>query len=302
MKVFITGGTGFVGSYLLGRLIQEGHEVSVLSRTPREPSRERERVRYVLGDSTEPGDWQGSVPTHDLLINLAGASIFTYWSEKAKRAILESRVLTTRNLVEAMSRSQREQVLLSGSAVGYYGSSLADTLLDESAPRGEDFLARVAGVWEDEAGKAESYGARVVLCRFGIVMGKGGGALKPMVPIFRGCMGTRLGSGKQWFPWIHIEDLFRAMMFAARKPDISGPVNCAAPNPVRNADLTRTLAKVLGKPVVLPPVPAFLLRLILGEFGAVLLKGQRAYPRKLLEEGFAFEFPLLEGALRDLLA
>ncbi|MBP8646754.1 MAG: TIGR01777 family oxidoreductase, partial [Syntrophobacteraceae bacterium] len=231
----------------------------------------------------------------------AGASIFTYWSEKAKRAVLESRVLTTRNLVEAMSRSQREQVLLSGSAVGYYGSSLADTLLDESAPPGEDFLARVARAWEGEARKAEGYGARVVLCRFGIVMGKGGGALEQMVRIFRAHMGTRLGSGKQWFPWIHIEDLFRAMMFAAGRPDISGPMNCVAPNPVRNADLTKSLAKVLGRPVVLPPVPAFLLRLILGEFGTVLLKGQRAYPGKLLDKGFEFEFPFIEGALRDLL-
>ncbi|HOV85181.1 MAG TPA: TIGR01777 family oxidoreductase [Syntrophobacteraceae bacterium] len=302
MRVFITGGTGFVGTYLVKRLVQEGHEVSVLSRSPGKESGELGRVHYVQGDSTQAGAWQEAVPANDLLINLAGASIFTYWTEKAKNAVLESRIRTTRNLVDALSGAEGKTTLLSASAVGYYGGRLDDTLLTEDSPPGKDFLARVAMAWEAEAGRAEHLGVRVVLCRFGIVMGRGGGALKQMASMFQYFLGSRLGSGKQWFPWIHLEDLYRAMTFLAGRPDISGPVNCVAPNPVRNAELTRTLARVLRKPILLPPAPAVALRLVLGEFGDLLLKGQRAHPQRLLREGFRFEFPLFEEAVRDLLS
>jgi len=301
MKVFITGGTGFVGSTMTKRLVETGHEVSVLTRSGAGRRGVREGISLIEGDPQKRGSWQEKVADHDVIINLAGASIFTLWTSKARRTIMDSRVLTTRNLVDALSSCKKGTVLLSASAVGYYGSYEDDRILDESAPPGDDFLAKVGRKWEAEAGRAEAFGVRVALCRFGIVMGRRGGALARMAPAFRKFMGSPLGSGKQWFPWIHEEDLFRIMLFVSGQKEISGPVNCTAPFPVTNEELTRTLAKVLRRPVLLPAVPGFVLRTLLGEFGDVLLKGQRATPAKLIGAGFEFRFPTLEAALRDLL-
>jgi hypothetical protein len=300
MKIFITGGTGFVGSYFTRRFIQLGHHVTVLTRAVGKHKDTPREVRWVEGDPKNPGRWQESVAGHDVVINLAGKSIFTPWTKKARKSILESRVLTTRNLVDSLSTPAAPKVLLSASAVGYYGSREDDLVLDENTPAGDDFLAEVGTAWENEALRAERFGARVVLCRFGIVMGRNGGALEKMAPAFRYMLGAPLGNGQQWFPWIHEEDLFGAMLFAAEKEALAGAANFTSPNPVRNEELTRTLAEVVHRPLFMPRVPSFVLRTILGEFGDVLLKGQRAVPAKIQSLGFRFKFPTLRGALEDL--
>lgn len=300
MRVFMTGGTGFVGSCLAERFAQAGHEVIVLTRSAAR-SNMPGVTGFVEGDPKKPGPWQEIVRESDVVINLAGVSIFTLWTDKARREIMDSRLLATRNVAEAMRAAKRPMVLLSASAVGYYGGRLDDATLGEDSPAGDDFLAKVARSWEAEARRAESADVRVVLCRFGIVLGRNGGALSKMLPAFKKFMGSPLGTGKQWFPWIHEEDLFRIMLFLGEKSTISGPVNCVAPHPIRNEEMTRVVAKTLRRPIVMPAVPSFVLKKTLGEFGDVLLKGQRAAPAKFLEAGFQFRFPTFQEALRELL-
>lgn len=302
MKIFLTGGTGFVGSYLTRRLAQMGHQLTIVTRSPQKGRAALPgSVTLVQGDPTTPGPWQQSISEHDTIINLAGTSIFTIWTARTRKSILESRILTTRNLVDALAGAKPGTVLLSTSAVGYYGGRSDDKLLDESSPPGNDFLAEVGRRWEAEALRAEEFGVRVILCRFGIVLGRNGGALSKMVPAFKYFLGSPLGSGMQWFPWIHEEDLLRAMLFLCEKEHISGPVNLTAPDPVRNREMTRILAETLHRPVIMPTVPAFVLKAALGEFGQVLLQGQRAVPRRLTEEGFQFQFPTFKDAVTDLI-
>jgi len=300
MKVFITGGTGFVGSSLTKKLTDQGHNVTLLTRRIREDQPVIKGVYLLEGDPAKEGAWQEKVSEHDVLINLAGSSIFSRWTKEEKKIIRESRIRTTENLVNALKeRKGKKTTLLSTSAVGYYGFR-GDEELDESAPPGDDFLASVCKEWEETALKAEDFGVRVLLCRFGIVLGKSGGALGEMLPIFRKGLGARLGSGEQWFSWIHQQDLTRIYLFLMDREDLSGPFNCTAPEPVKNRDLTRILAEVLGKPLFLPAVPGFVIKLIKGEFGSVLLQGQKVFPRKLLKAGFQFEFPGLKMAITDL--
>jgi uncharacterized protein (TIGR01777 family) len=235
----------------------------------------------------------------DVLINLAGASIFSKWTEEHKKAIRESRVNTTRNIVEGIpSQSGRPFTLFSTSAVGYYGFCGDEGLTEESPPWG-DFLARIAVEWEGEALKARDKGARVVITRFGIVLGEKGGALGQMIPLFKKYIGGPIGSGKQWFSWIHIKDLAEAFIFLLNHPEISGPVNLCSPNPVRNRDLARALGKVLHRPSFMP-APGFMVKLILGEFGSVVLEGQRVIPKKLLEKGFVFRYAEIHQALQSI--
>jgi uncharacterized protein len=301
MKVFITGGTGFVGSYATERLASLGHQITVITRSAQKGRDLPAGVTFVEGDPKKPGPWQNVVAEHDVIINLAGTSIFTLWTEKAKRSIIDSRVLTTRNLADAMAQANKEIFLLNASAVGYYGSWEDDRIFDESSPSGDDFAAEVCIEWEREAKRAEGFGARVALCRFGIVMGKGGGALSKMAPAFKYCVGSPLGSGKQWFSWVHLKDLVSAMLFVIDNKAISGPVNFTAPQPVTNEELSKTLARVLNRPILLPKVPGFLMKTLLGEFGSVLLKGQRVIPKVLQQAGFQFRYPTLEATFRDLL-
>jgi uncharacterized protein len=301
MRIFITGGTGFVGSYLTRRFTDFGHEVTVITRSVRSGQALPQGAVFLEGNPGKPGPWQKRVAEHDVIINLAGRSIFSPWTAKVRREILESRVLTTRNVVEALKAGGEGKLLLSTSAVGYYGNSTNDSVLDESSPPGDGFLAEVGKAWEEEARRGEQFGARVVRCRFGIVLGRDGGALETMVPAFRYYLASPLGSGRQWFPWIHLEDIFGIMSFVGEHPNLSGPINCTAPQPVRNREFTEVLAKALKKWVILPAVPAFLLRTLLGEFGSVLLDGQRAFPKRLLDSGYDFRFPTLEQALRDLI-
>jgi uncharacterized protein len=301
MKVFLTGGTGFVGSNLTRRLIALGHEVTVITRSAAKTQTLLPKASFVEGNPTKPGTWQEVVPKHDVIINLAGRSIFTYWTEKARREIIDSRVSITRNVVDALQAAPAGTLLISTSAVGYYGSTMDDRPLDEGSPPGDDFLAEVGKLWEAEAKRAEPFGVRVVTCRFGIILGKNGGALEKMIPAFRYWLGSPLGSGKQWFSWIHLEDLLGIMVFLAENQGLSGAVNATAPHPVRNSELTETLARVLGRPLLLPAVPGFLLRAALGDFGNVLLEGQRVVPQRLLDSGYPFRFATIEEALRDLI-
>jgi uncharacterized protein (TIGR01777 family) len=300
MKIFVTGGTGFVGRNLISRLIGEGHTVTVLSRSEKASDRLPKETSIVQGDPTVGGVWQESVKGQDCIINLAGTSIFSRWTPETKKLIMDSRISTTRNIVDAMEPARgRDVVLFSTSAVGYYGFHGDEELTEESTP-GDDFLARVAAEWENEALRAEENGARVVITRFGIVLGEKGGALGQMISIFRKYLGGPLGSGNQWFSWIHMEDLLRAFLFLMAHHGISGPVNLTSPNPIRNRELAKALGKAMHRPAFLP-APGFMLKLILGEFGSVLLEGQRVIPKKLLDNGYVFAYTEIEGALRSLI-
>lgn len=299
MKILITGGTGFVGTQISSRLIQDRHECTILTRRPRK-SEIQPGIFFLQGDPTEKGPWQEKIQNHDAVINLAGASIFKKWTREHKKAILESRIKTTQNIVEGIPTDPKKPfTLFSASAVGYYGFC-GDNKLIESSPPGDDFLARVTQEWEKEALEAEKKGARVVITRFGIVLGKKGGALGQMIPLFEKFMGGPIGSGKQWFSWIHMKDLCEAFIFLMRNHGIDGPVNICSPNPVRNKELAKSLGKVLKKPWFLP-APGFLVKMVLGEFGSVVLKGQRVIPEKLLSQSFKFQYPDIDKALVDIM-
>lgn len=301
MKIFMTGGTGFVGSALTHKFTGLNHEVTVLTRSSSGAGALPPGASFVEGDPMQAGDWQERAGEHDVFVNLAGASIFKRWTDRYKALLRDSRIHTTRNLVDALSgRPRKATLLLSASAVGYYGFH-ADEELDERSPPGGDFLASLSQEWENEAARAAEFGVRVVLCRFGIVLGKGGGALKQMTPVFRLGLGSPLGSGAQWFSWIHLDDLTDAFTFLMGEEGIAGPVNLTAPHPVTNGELTKSLSQALGKPAFLPGVPGFLIELAMGEFGSVLLQGQRVRPKRLLENGFRFRYPGIEEALRSLL-
>jgi len=248
-----------------------------------------------------PGPWQQKAAGHEVFINLAGSSIFGRWNDKVKREMRESRIRTTDHLVTAMARGKGgEKHLLSASAIGYYGFR-GDEPLDENALPGNDFLANVTVEWEAAANNARRFGIRVTICRFGIVLGKKGGVLQKLVPLFKSSLGTSLGRGDQWMSWIHEIDLADVLLFLLDQPDLEGPINCTAPNPVRNREMTTTLAETLGARTLLPPVPGFMVQLLMGEFGNVILKGQNVLPRRLLEEGFPFQFPTMKEALEDIL-
>lgn len=298
MKVFMTGGTGFVGTSLSKRLIAEGHGVTVLTHETKEPALKMQGLSYLQGNPTVQGEWQKAVPEHDVIINLAGASIFSRWTEEQKNILRSSRILTTRNLVDALPQDAKHVTFFSTSAVGYYGFH-QDEELTESSPAGTDFLARLARDWESEAMNAQTKGARVVITRFGIVLGKDGGALGQMIPLFKFFLGGPLGSGRQWFSWVHMQDLVEAFIFLLGKKEISGPVNLCSPEPVRNKELGAAIGRILHRPSFMP-APGFMIKLILGEFGSVLLEGQRVIPEKLLDAGYQFRYPGIDEALKNI--
>jgi uncharacterized protein len=301
MNVFITGGSGFVGTYLARRFLKAEGDVRVTATGSRRrhPDLIDERFTYHSADTTEPGEWQKAVADADLVLNLAGRSIFRPWTEKYKTQLRASRIHTTRNLVAALPEKTKA-LICSASAVGFYGSC-AEMKLSEASPKGDDFLAKLSEEWETEALAAEAKGARVVLMRFGIILGSEGGALPKMLPAFRLGLGGPLGSGEQWFSWLHIEDLYKAVRFLMERPDLKGPFNFTAPQPVRQAELARLLGRLLHRPAILP-TPAFAVKLAMGELGENLLASQRAIPDQLSQAGFEFSFPEMEGALRDILA
>src|SRR5512145_1575179 len=230
MKIFMTGGTGFVGTYLTKRLIAEGHAVTILTQTPTGADLKMPGLTYLIGNPNIRGKWQDAVREHDVMINLAGASIFSRWTAAQKKILLSSRIETTRHLVEALPDDSRHITFFSTSAVGYYGFH-EDEELTESDPPGNDFLASLAFAWEQEAGLARNKGARVIITRFGIVLGKNGGALGQMIPLFKYFLGGPLGSGRQWFSWIHMKDLAEAFIFLLEHKDVSGAINLCSPRP-----------------------------------------------------------------------
>ncbi len=300
MKIFITGGTGFIGRNLARRLAEKGHTILVLTRSKKGREEPDARITHIQGESIKPGPWQEYIKDCDIIINLAGATIFSKWNKKQKKLILESRVKTTQNIVRALRiGSEKKVTLISASAIGYYGFH-KDEKLDEKAGPGEDFLATVTRAWETEALKAQEKGVRVVLSRFGIMLGEKGGALSLMSRFFKLFLGGPLGNGRQWFSWVHIRDLVEIVVFLIEHPEISGPVNACSPLPLRNKDLAKALGKALHRPSFLR-APAFAVRLLLGEFGNVVLKGQRVLPRRLVRSGFVFQFPEIQGALADIL-
>jgi uncharacterized protein (TIGR01777 family) len=299
MKVFITGGTGFLGAALTEGLLAEGHTVTILSRSSQNRTLKL-GLAYCAGNPTKSGPWQKEVSGHDVVINLAGASIFRTWNDKNRAAIRNSRILTTRNLVTALGQAGKNITLLNGSAVGYYGFR-ADEELHENSPPGDDFLAGVVQDWEAEAKRAEEFGARVVLCRIGVILGRDGGALSKMLSVFKWGLGSPLGSGSQWFSWVSLPDLVNIFLYLVENKTIAGPVNCTSPQPVTNREMTQALGKALHRPTILPPVPAFVIRGVLGEFSDVFIKGQKVMPRKLLQAGFVFEFPEIGAAFAELL-
>jgi uncharacterized protein (TIGR01777 family) len=262
----------------------------------------RARLDWVQWDPRGEGEWQAALDGQDAVVHLAGEpAAGRRYTDAARKEIRESRVLSTERIVEAIAQAAHPpHTFVCGSAVGYYGSRESDEPLDESAAPGRDFLAQVCVEWERAARRAESSGARVAMLRIGIVLGRDGGALERLVGLFKAFVGGRIGSGRQIMPWIHLDDVVGACFHVLGDPALSGPINTVAPNAVSNAELTRTLARVLGRPALIP-APSFALRALFGEGAEPLLGGQRAIPRALLDHHYTFRFTDLEPALRDLL-
>lgn len=298
MKYVISGGTGFIGRRIVKRLLQDGHYVGVWSR---KPGREkRTAVQSFSWDPLEGEPPEESLDKMDAVIHLAGEPVAQRWNDDVKRRIRDSRVLGTQRLVDAIGRVQfKPKVLVCASAVGYYGER-GDEVLTESAPPGSGFLADVCRDWEAEAGRAEDFGLRVVKLRIGFVLGKDGGALGQMVPAFRAFVGGRLGSGKQWMPWIHIADVMELFLYAVES-GFSGVWNATAPNPVTNTDFTRELGRALHRPTMFA-VPGFALKIAFGEFGPRMLDSARAVPDAAFKAGYQFRYPELGPALHSLLS
>lgn len=294
MKVLITGAAGFVARHMIPDFLQRGWDITAVDRNEKPEAFKAVKIDYIQADTAKPGQWQEAVKKADAVVNLAGKNIFSRWTEKYKQLVYDSRIQTTNNLVDAMAGG-RPGVLCSTSAVGYYGDK-GDRRVDETAPAGDDFLARLSIDWENAALGAEQKGVRVVLPRFALVMAKDGGALAAMLPSFRFFAGGPMSDGTHWMPWIHMDDLVGAMAFVIENSHISGPVNFTAPNPVRNREFAKTLGRVLSRPAVLR-VPGFVLKAAMGELGKLMVNSQRVVPARLSEAGFEFQYPELEAAL-----
>jgi hypothetical protein len=293
MKILVTGGTGFVGQSLCPALAADGHEVVILTRqpAPRLPAGGVSTVTRLDGlDASEFGG----------VVNLAGAPIGdARWTESRKKLLLDSRVNTTVRLVEWMARAKRRPpVLVSASAVGYYGEQ-GDRPITEDTPPTPGFTHDLCAAWEREAMNAGELGVRVCLMRIGVVLDEGGGALAKMLPAFRMGAGGRLGTGKHWFPWIHRADVTAICQWLLENDKAQGAYNAGAPNPVTNAEFTRALGRALGRPTVLP-MPETALKLLFGEMSELLLVSDRMLPKRLLDEGFKFHYPDLDRALASI--
>lgn len=298
MRVFVTGATGLIGRAVCGALLAAGHAVTALSRSAGAAGKLPAGARVVAGDPTEPGPWEEALAGCDACVNLAGEPIAEgRWTPERKRRIRESRVRSTERVAAAV-RAGGPRVLVSGSAVGYYGSR-GDELLDERSAPGEGFLADVCRAWEEAAAPASAR-ARVVLLRTGIVLSREGGALPKLVRPFRLFAGGPLGRGDFWQPWIHVADEVGLVRFALEDARVEGPLVASAPEPARNRDLARAIGKALGRPSLLP-APELAVRLAIGEAAGAVLASQRAVPRKALELGYRFRHASLEAALGELL-
>ena len=294
MQLALTGATGFVGRHVIRLAVRRGYEVVAFTRDPSQPVHDCIEVRKFTTD--EPPDLTGC----SAVIHLAGENVAGLWTHGKMRRIRDSRILGTRRIVEAIRTSPHPpDVLVSASATGFYGGS-GDAELTEDSPHGTGFLADTCRAWETETLAAEPI-CRTVRARIGLVLGKRGGALRMMLPLFRLGLGARLGSGRQWLPWIHAGDLASLLLFAAENLDVRGALNATAPWPVRNADFTTALARSLHRPTFLA-VPAFALRLLLRGFSRELLDSKRVLPAAATAQGFGFRFPQIAPALADIVA
>jgi uncharacterized protein len=299
MRVAVTGATGTIGRAVVGELTARGDQVTALSR-------DGERARRAL--DTEAVTWADpkaerapldALRGRDAVVHMLGETAAQRWSDEARREIRDSRVLATRNLVDALGElpeAERPRVLVSQSATGWYGHR-GDERLNESEPAGDDFLAGVVRDWEAEARRAEPHGVRVVLTRTGVVLSESGGALDKMLPFFKLGIGGPVAGGRQYVPWVHLDDVAGAVAFALDTEAARGPVNVTAPEPVTNRKLSKTLGRVLGRPTF-APVPALAVKLLYGEMAEIVTTGQRAVPARLEELGYTFRRPELEAALR----
>ncbi|NWF61618.1 MAG: TIGR01777 family protein [Fischerella sp.] len=305
MKIAVSGATGFVGSRLVERLHKEGHRVLVLTRNTAHaqkvfPKQAFPNVEIVAYTPTVSGAWQEAIATCDGVVNLAGEPIGEgRWTPERKQEILNSRKLSTQKIVEAIvNANPKPSVLVNASAIGYYGTS-ETAAFDETSSAGNDFLAQVCQAWEAEAQKVTDAGVRLVILRFGIVLGLGG-ALGKMITPFKLFAGGPIGSGRQWFSWIHIDDLVNLILQALTQPQMSGVYNATTPQPVRMSELSNTMGKVMHRPSWLP-VPGFAIEALLGDGAIVVLEGQQVLPKRTIESGFEFKYPNLQPALEQIL-
>ena len=305
MKIAISGATGFVGSRLVERLHTEGHRILVLTRNPTFaqkvfPSPAFPNLEIIAYTPSVSGTWQDAIAGCDGVVNLAGEPIAEgRWTPERKQEILNTRKLGTQKIVEAIAKANpRPIVLVNTSAIGYYGTSETASFNEDSAS-GNDFLAQVCQEWEQEATKVKDTNVRLVILRFGIVLGNGG-ALGKMITPFKLFAGGPIGSGQQWFSWIHLDDIVGLIIQALTKPTMEGVYNATAPQPVRMNDLSTTMGNVMNRPSWLP-VPGFAIEAILGDGAKVVLEGQQVLPKRTLESGFEYQYPNLQSALTQIL-
>jgi len=293
MHALVFGGTGFVGGILVNLLCARNDRATIVTRNPETARTARAGVAMSA--------WPDDVSKYDAVVNLAGASVSAKrWNEAYKRELVTSRVDYTKRLVETIAKSHtKPRVLMNASAVGYYGDRSEELLTESSAPA-SGFLADLCVAWEREALEAEKLGVRVVNLRIGIVLGRHGGALQKMVPIWKLGLGGPFGSGAMWLPWIHVNDCAGLILHAIDRESVRGPLNAAAPGIVRNKEFARVLGKVVSRPAFLP-VPPFALRLAVGEFAAQLLASEKVVPQVALDSGYRFQWPELEPALKNCL-
>jgi uncharacterized protein len=306
MRVFVTGGTGLIGSRLIGRLM-ERRDWPVLLTRRFGAARQMfgTNCEVVEGDPMQPGEWQDKAAGCEAVVNLAGENLFNRrWNAAFKTLMTDSRVKSTRHVIEALQRNPKRsdgspKILVNTSAIGYYGPH-GDEELTEQSPQGNDFLANLCVEWEKAALAAQSAGIRVALVRVGVVLDKLGGALSKLLTPFKLCVGGPIGNGKQWMSWIHHADMIGLFLLALDNAQASGPLNGTAPNPVTNRDFGKALGKALHRPAFMP-TPTFALRLMLGEVANVVAKGQRVVPHLPLQLGYQYKFPTIDAALADIL-
>jgi uncharacterized protein len=301
MKIAIAGATGFVGSRLVEQLQAQGHQIVMLTRSPQQANSRFPQATVIGYNPLKSGEWQSAIDGCDAVINLAGEPIAEKrWTPAQKRIMLDSRKIGTEKIVEAIGQATtKPPVLINASAIGYYGTS-ETSKFDETSPAGTDFLAEVCTEWESAAQAATIHGTRVVVLRLGIVLGENGGALGKMLAPFSAFVGGPIGSGKQWFSWIHRDDVVKLIITALTDTQMNGVYNATAPNPVTMEGFAQTLGTVMNRPSWLP-VPNFALEALLGEGAMVVLQGQQVAPTKTLAQGFEFQYPTLKTALITIL-
>jgi uncharacterized protein (TIGR01777 family) len=297
MDILMTGGTGSIGRVLCRQLLKQGHKLTVLSRKP-------QTVKSICGEGVESIVSLADLPPStrfDAIINLSGEVVVgPYWTENRKKVLWDSRVGITEQLLDFIAKAEiKPSVLINASAVGFYGNG-GENVIDEDSTGSGGFAHQLCDGWEKAAAKAEEFGVRVCVIRIGLVLMPHGGMLKSMLPSFRLGLGARIGNGRQWMPWIHYLDLVAMIEYLLAKPNLRGAYNGVSPNPVTNREFTASLAKSLHRPALLF-VPAFILKLAMGEMGQLLLEGQRAMPKRFLEAGFEFRYPQLDSALAEII-